>query len=178
MKKLAYLLLGAGFLFGAYVTALDIEKVDWVLFGIAALAAVAGVLMAKRADRAQATSGDILETNRNELNESIGNIVRDLGELRDGDGLHGEALRDWIDDKLRPDLRRFVDARASMVHLYGLQKYADIMSEFASAERYINRVWSCSADEYDGEAEIYVGKAAEQFKQAQQELANAASSSG
>ena len=173
MKKLAYLFLCGGFLFGAYVTALDIQEVDWVLFGIAALAAIAGVIIAKRADRAQATSGDILETNRNELNESIGNIVRDLGELRDGDGLHGEELRDWIDEKLRPDLRRFVDARESMVHLYGLQTYADIMSEFASAERYINRVWSSSADEYDHEAETYVHKAAEQFRQAQRELASA-----
>ena len=41
----------------------------------------------------------------------------------------------------------------SMVHLFGLQTYADIMSEFAAGERYINRVWSASADEYDNEAE-------------------------
>jgi len=173
MKKIAYVLLCAGFLFGAYTTALDIREVDWVLFGIAAIAAIAGVIMAKRADRAQATSGDVLETNLNELNESIGNIVRDLGELRDGDTPHGEALRDWIDERLRPDLRRFVDARESMVHLYGLQTYADIMSEFAAAERFVNRVWSSSADGYDHEAETYIGKATEQFRHAQKQLAEA-----
>ena len=174
MKKIAYLLLCAGFLFGAYTTALDTQDVDWALFGIAAIAGIAGVIMAKRADRAQATSGDVLETNRNELNESIANVVRDLGELRDGGVPRGEELRDWIDEKLRPDLRRFVDARQSMVHLYGLQTYADIMSEFAAAERYINRVWSASADEYDHEAEAYIAKAAEQFKHAQSQLAAAA----
>ena len=177
MKKMAYVLLCAGFLFGAYTTALDEQNVDWTLFGIAALAAIAGVVMAKRADRAQATSGDVLATNRNELNESIANVVRDLHELRDGDALHGEALREYIDDKLRPDLRRFVDARESMVHLYGLQTYADIMSEFAAAERFINRVWSSSADGYDDEASDYIGKAAEQFKQAQQQLAEASAQS-
>ena len=173
MKKVAYLLLGAGFLFGAYATALDTDNVNWTLFGITAIAAIAGVVLAKRLDKATATSGDVLETNRNELNESIGNIVRDLDELTNGDMPQREALRDWIDTRLRPDLRRFVDARESMVHLYSLQTYADIMSEFASAERYINRVWSSSADDYDLEAETYMHKAAEQFKQAQRELSNA-----
>jgi len=173
MKKFAYLLLCAGFLFGAYVTALDVEEVDWGLFAIAAVAAIAGVIIAKRADRARATSGDVLETNRAELNESIANIVRDLKQMSDGATAKGEALRDWIDRKLRPDLRRFVEARESMVHLYGLQAYADIMSEFAAGERYINRVWSSSADGYDVEAETYLARAAEQFADAQTQLANA-----
>jgi hypothetical protein len=115
----------------------------------------------------------VLETNRNELTESLANIVRDLAEMAGGDTPQGEALRDMIDEKLRPDLRRFVDARESMVHLYGLQTYADIMSEFAAGERYINRVWSSSADGYDHEANSYVQKAAEQFRHAETQLAAA-----
>jgi hypothetical protein len=173
MKKIAYLMICAGFLFGAYTTALDTRNVDWLLFGIAAAAAVIGLILAKRVDRAEATSGDLLETNRNELNESIANVVRDLKQMTDGTAARGEELRDWIDEKLRPDLRRFVDARESMVHLYGLQTYADIMSEFAAGERYVNRVWSSSADGYDGEAETYLHRAAEQFADAQQQLAGA-----
>ena len=173
MKKFAYLLICGGFLYGAYVTALDAEIVDWMLFGIAAVAAIAGVILAKRADRAHATSGDVLETNRAELNESIANIVRDLGEMNGGTVPQGEPLRDWIDEKLRPDLRRFVDARESMVHLYGLQTYADIMSEFAAGERFINRVWSSSADGYETEAETHLARAAEQFQDAQRQLAKA-----
>jgi hypothetical protein len=177
MKKFAYFLLGAGFLAGAYVTALDVENVDWLLFGIAAAAAAAGVILAKRADRAEATSGELLETNRNELNQSLANIVRDLRQMTEGTALSGDALRDWIDERLRPDLRRFVEARQSMVHLYGLQTYADIMSEFAAGERYINRVWSTSADGYDEEAEIYLKRAAEQFDDARKQLAEAGSGS-
>ena len=38
--------------------------------------------MAKKADEAQAKSGAVLEMNRNELNQSIANIVRDLDEVR------------------------------------------------------------------------------------------------
>jgi len=174
MKKIAHLLLAGGFLVGAYATALDIQNVNWNLFVIAAVAAIVGVVIAKRADRSMATSGTVLETNRNELFESIGNIVRDLDEMTDGTAAKDEALRDWIDEKLRPDLRRFVDARESMVHLYGLQTYADIMSEFAAGERYINRVWTSSADGYDGEADRYLGRAAQQFKDAQAQLTHAA----
>ncbi len=173
MKNVAYLLLIGGFLGGAYVTALDIEKVDWMLFGIAAIAAIAGVILAKRADKARATSGEVLENNRNELNDSLANVVRDIKQMTSGQMEKGEALRDWIDDKLRPDLRRFAEARESMVHLYGMQTYADIMSEFAAGERYINRVWSASVDGYDKEAETYLYKAARQFADAQGQLMRA-----
>jgi hypothetical protein len=89
--------------------------------------------------------------------------------------LKGEKLRDWIDDKLRNDLQRFADARESMVHLFGLQVYADIMSSFAAGERYINRVWSASADGYDVEAARYLEKAAKQFAGTQQQLSAASS---
>ncbi len=177
MKKIAYILLIAGFLGGAYVTALDIEHVDWLMFGIAAVAAVAGVILAKRADKAAATSGELLENNRNELNQSLANVVRDIKEMTNGDTVTGHALLDWIDEKLRPDLRRFVEARESMVHLYGLQAYADVMSDFAAGERYINRVWSTTADGYDEEAEIYLGRAAEQFEDAQKLLAEVGANS-
>ena len=173
MKGIAYALLIAGFLGGAFVTALDVENVDWMWFGIAAISAIAGVVLAKRADRARATSGELLETNRNELNESLDNVVRDLRLMTDGDALTGEPLRDRIDEKLRPDLRRFVEARQSMVHLYGLQAYADVMSEFAAGERYINRVWSASADGYDDEGDRYLKRAVDQFEDAQRLLAAA-----
>ncbi len=79
-------------------------------------------------------------------------------------------MRNAIDDKLRNDLRRFADARESMVHLYGLQTYADIMSDFAAGERYVNRVWSAAADDYEAEALAYLHKAQAQFKDATERL--------
>ena len=48
------------------------------------------------------------------------------------------------------------------------------MSNFAAGERYINRVWSASADGYDHEARTYLEKAANQFQDAQQQLIEAA----
>lgn len=174
MKGLGYLLLSAGFIAAAYATALDVDNVGWPLFAAAALGSVVGVLLIKQQARSLAQSHEVLETNRAELRESIDNVVRDLREIVSSGSLRGATLRDRIDTTLRPDLTRFVDARESMVHLFGLQTYADIMSHFAAGERYINRVWSSSADGYDVEAARYLGKAEEQFADAQQQLNAAA----
>ena len=157
MKNTGYLLLVAGFLGGAYVAALDPQRVDWNMFTFAAFAAIAGVLVAKRAASAMARSDTVLQTNRNELNESIANLVARLEEQAGREPDSGESLRNWIDNTLRNDLRRFAEARESMVHLYGLQNYADIMSEFAAGERYVNRVWSAAADGYDDESTTLPG---------------------
>lgn len=173
MKGLGYLLLCGGFIVAAYATALDVRAVEWNLYAIAVAAAIAGVVLFKRLAKSLAESDEVLEGNRAELRESISNVVIDLREISASDSLRGNALRDRIDEKLRPDLTRFADARQSMVHLFGLQTYADIMSHFAAGERYVNRVWSCAADGYDAEAATYLVKAAEQFADAQQQLSEA-----
>ena len=174
MKRIGFFLLAGGFLAGAYATALDIDYVNWQIFAVAALGAIAGLVMIKRAAAAHAQSDEVLEMNRGELRDSIANVVRDLGEIVEDREARGPALRNAIDLRLRNDLRRFADARESMVHLFGLQTYADIMSSFAAGERYINRVWSASADGYDEEAESYLVRAAEQFADAQEQLFAAA----
>ena len=176
MKNLGYILVAVGFLGGAFATSLDVQNVNWPIFLTMAAAAVVGLTIYKMQVGALARSEEVLETNRAELRESIANIVADLEDLNDGELTKGAVLRDRIDLKLREDLRRFADARQSMVHLFGLQTYADIMSHFATGERYINRVWSASADGYDEEAEAYLKRAAGQFDEAKQRLLIAANS--
>lgn len=178
MKSIGYLLLCTGFLAGAYATALDVQNVRWGLFATAALAAIAGLIILKRQASSESRSESVLELNRSELHDSIRSVVDDLRGLSDEVAMKGDKLRDWIDGKLRDDLRRFADARESMVHLFGLQAYADIMSSFAAGERYINRVWSASADGYDVEAAKYLKKAATQFAGAQEQLTQAAALNG
>ena len=176
MKNLGYFLVVAGFLGGAFATSLDVQNVDWMLFGVTAAAGMIGLIIYKQQVGALARSESVLETNRVELRESIANVVEDLRSINEGELTRGAVLRDRIDLKLREDLRRFADARESMVHLFGLQTYADIMSNFAAGERYINRVWSASADGYDEEADTYLKKAAEQFDEAKKQLLKAADS--
>ncbi len=167
MKIVGYLLLISGFLAAAYATALDTQLTNWSYFIPAAIGAIAGVLVIKRLDRGEARSEHVLTANRAELGESLSNIIRDLEQINgESQSLSANDLRDAIDEKLRNDLRRFADARESLIHLYGLQTYADIMSDFAAGERYVNRVWSAAADDYDAEAWTYVGKALTRFKEA------------
>jgi len=174
MKNLGFLLLIAGFLFAAYSTALDTEATNWVLFAPSAVAAIIGVILVKRATSGEATSESVLTANRAELSEALENIVGKLEQMTSaGYSPSMITLRDEIDNCLRDDLRRFADARESMIHLFGLQQYADIMSNFATGERYINRVWSASADGYDAEAATYLEKAAVQFESAQTQLMQA-----
>ena len=120
MKNFGYFLVAAGFLGGAFATSLDVQNVDWVLFGGTAGAALIGLIIYKRQLSAFAKSEEVLEVNRIELRESISNVVNDLGDIIGGELTQGAVLRDRIDLKLRDDLRRFADARESMVHLFGL----------------------------------------------------------
>lgn len=166
MKALGYLLLAAGFLLGAYATALDVQATNWALFTPAFVLAVAGVFIMKRQSRGEATSESVLTGNKTVLRESLQNVVTGLEQLIAEHAEDRKNLPDEIDERFRNDLRRFADARESMVHLYGLQAYADIMSEFAAGERYLNRVWSAAADGYHGEAATYLGKAQKQFAEA------------
>ena len=52
-----------------------------------------------------------------------------------------------------------------MIHVFGLQNYADVMSNFAAGERYINRVWSASTDGYEDEVRHYLQRARDQFRE-------------
>lgn len=170
MKALGYLLLCAGFLLGAYATALDTQLTNWNIFVPALSMALAGVFMIKRETRGHARSEEVLTVNRTVLRESLEIIVARLQPLI---AEHAESRTDLpaeIDKNFRNELRRFADARESLIHLYGLQAYADIMSDFAAGERYLNRVWSAAADGYAEEAATYLGKASAQFEDALKRL--------
>lgn len=175
MKSIGYLLLAGGFLAAAYSTALDTQRIDWMLFVPMAIAAILGVWIVKKQSRGHARSEHVLTASRAELHEALGNIIRDLGKiLGDAESITTVELRNTIDARLRNDLRRFADARESLIHLYGLQTYADIMSDFATGERYVNRVWSAAADDYQAEASAYLHKALARFGNAMELLEGAA----
>ena len=175
MKAAGYFLLVTGFIAGAYFASTDTTETDWMRFVPAIVAAIAGVVLLRRDARASALAGDKLQGNREILFTSIDNIVANLEKLRSSkESIPPYEMRYEVDRSFRDDLANFAEARESMVHLFGLQKYADIMSEFAAGERYLNRVWSASADGYVDEVLRYVDKAHEQFRHARDTLHAAA----
>jgi hypothetical protein len=173
MRTLGFGLLVAGFLAGAYFASLDPVVTDWWRFVPSVAVAIAGVAILRVQQRLAATSSEKLSGDREILFTSLDNIVSNLDGLqRDRAALPAYELRFEVDRLFRDDLFRFADARGALVHLFGLQQYADIMSEFAAGERYLNRVWSASADGYADEASAYIDKAADQFRAARDLLAS------
>ncbi len=174
MSRAGFILTSAGFLGGAFLTSLDPGEVRWELFVPCLLVGAIGVFLIKRHSRKHARSDETLASNRSHIEESLDGILAQLRALdRDKANIPPYELRFEIDHRFRADLNRFVDARESLAHLYGLQVYADIMSAFAAGERYLNRVWSASADGYADEAMDYIGRARQQFEEARAKLAQA-----
>ncbi len=171
MLKAAKLLVVLAFLGGAFLASLDPLLMNWAYFIPVMILGLIGVVITKKADSKAAKDTSRLDVNRRDLSTSLANIVTNLETLNGRkDHIPTYDMRFEIDKLFREDLTKFADARESMKHLFGLQKYADVMSSFASGERYINRVWSASTDGYVDEVLLYVEKALRQFQHARNEF--------
>jgi len=165
MKLAGFGLITVGFLAGSLVVVLHVENiVDWYYFIPALLLGFAGVALARVAARQTARAGETLATNIGNLNKSIDRIVSKITTLdAQKTNMNPYDVHPRIDQLFVDDLNTFVEARESIGHVYGLQAYAEVMNEFAAGERYLNRVWSASADGYIDEVHQYLSLAKEQF---------------
>jgi hypothetical protein len=179
IKSLSLLLVMAAFLAGAFIAVLDPVTVNWTWMGAVLLAGAIGLALFRRALHTEASSGHRLSGNMQTLQSSLVNVLTNLEDLcARKESLPVYEARFEIDRLFRTDLDNFANARESMIHVFGMQKYADVMSAFAAGERYINRVWSASTDGYRDEVYMYLVKARDQFKEAHglfMELQSAAS---
>lgn len=167
IKAISLILVMASFLGGAFIAVLDPVQVNWTWMGIVLAAGAVGLVMYRRAHHSEASSGHRLSGNMQLLGSSLHSILNNLIELCDRkEDLPVYEARFEIDRLFRGDLNRFANARESMIHVFGMQNYADVMSAFAAGERYINRVWSASTDGYVDEVHLYLVKAREQFREA------------
>jgi hypothetical protein len=169
MKILAMLMIIGSFLAGAFLSSLDPRSVNWLLMGPALAIGVVGLWAYRRAHHEEVRAGTRLAGNMQILGESLDSIHRNLEAVCGrGDDLPVYEARFEIDRLFREDLDNFAEARESMIHVFGMQNYADVMSNFAAGERYINRVWSASTDGYIDEVRMYLDRARNQFRQAQE----------
>jgi len=166
-KQIGYVMIALSFLGGAFITSLDALTVNWQIFLPVMAAGILGVITVNKAIKKEAHSDGVLSTNLGNIESSIDRIVANLVELNnDKKSIPPYEIRFEIDKKFREDLSLFADSRRSLGHRYGLQPYAEVMSAFAAGERYINRVWSASADSYIDEVMLYLDKAQVQFIEA------------
>ncbi len=165
MKTFALILVFGAFLAGAFVSVLDPREINWSWLVPALLIGVTGLWLSRKVHREEAHAGDRLAGNIDLLSKSLDNILTRLEMINNNkDELPTYEARFEIDRLFREDLNTFADARQSMVHVFGMQNYTDVMSNFAAGERYINRVWSASTDGYVDEVNLYLGRALDQFR--------------
>lgn len=171
MKRFGYLMITFGFLTGALVTVLNERIVNWGYFMSAIALGVVGIALVRLSEKRHIQAEGKLASNIQNIESSLSQIVDNMNQLnREKRSINPYDLRHRIDELFPDHLNTFVEARESISHVYGLQGYADVMSYFAAGERYLNRVWSASADGYIDEVHIYLDKAQLQFHEALQKL--------
>ena len=153
-----------GFLAGALAAVVDKEAVEWGYFAGGLALGVAGVAVVRTGHRQETTAEGKLAANIETVETALGSIVANITRLNEEkESIDTYDVRHKVDELFVEDVGRFVGARESIGHLYGLSAYGDVMSSFAAGERYLNRVWSASADGYIDEVNTYIDKAREQF---------------
>ena len=167
MIKLGQLIIAVGFLVGSLATVLDPEQTRWPLFAVGMVAGIIGIVMVqigfKRASRAE----DTLTSNIKAIRESLAELAEKSEALdREKRDIFVYDMHGKIDELFPNALDRFVQARESIIHVYSVQDYADVMNHFAAGERAVNRVWSASVDGYVDEVSNCMAKAALHFKDA------------
>jgi len=167
MKSLGYILITLGFLMGSYFSVIDTEEVVWSMVGLSLLIGLGGVALVQASIRSQSTATDTVRTNISKLEESLARIVDKATRLdAEKDSINVYDFHHRIDDDFMSDLNIFVENRESIGHAFGLQSYANVMTHFATAERYLNRCWSASSDGYVDEVNEYLTRMKDQFTQA------------
>ena len=191
MKWIGFLLVTVGFIIAALATVVDqsaIEGLDaapapeesslespdsaavaespikWLWYVPALAVGVAGVVTIRTAEAKQSKTEHHVAANIETVESSLQRIAANLDTLNaDKHSIDTYDMRHKIDELFMDDLEMFVEARESIVHRYGLIAYGEIMGSFAAGERYLNRVWSASADGYIDEVNEYIEKAKDQF---------------
>ncbi len=118
-------------------------------------------------------AGLIVGANMETVRKSLERVVANITQLsEDKSSINTYDIHPRVDELFTDDLAAFVEARKAIAFQYGLQTYADIMSRFATAERYLNRCGSASADGYVDEVHAYLDRAATQFRESQEKIKN------
>jgi hypothetical protein len=162
--QLGFLLVTVGFLGGALASVLSEDTVRWDWFAAAVIVGFAGVVLVRISQRMETRDVSRLSANMQAIETSLRRIAENATRLNaDKHTIDPYDVRHRIEELFADDLNTFIEARESIAHSYGLAAYADVMNCFAAGERYLNRVWSASADGYVDEINDYLDRAREQF---------------
>ncbi len=173
-----HLLLWMGFLVGAFVSVRSIEvkqaswsTISWPAYGTALFVAIVGVIILRTTKRPVTVDS---QGEAGAIDELAAILTRLHSTLERWDKTSAKTpvydFHGMIDEELADDLARFAEFREALIPEFGLDHYARIMTEFALAERTINRIWSASADGYVDEVQTCLTRASSHLSTARQRL--------
>jgi hypothetical protein len=164
MRRLGFLLVAIGFLGGALASVMNETAVRWGWFIPAVAVGFVGVILVQMGRRREVHATERLVSNMQALQESLRRIVENMTRLNsEKQSIDPYEIRHRLEELFADDVTTFITARESLAHSYGLAAYAEVMSPFTAAERYLNRAWCASADGYVDEIHQYLDKASGQF---------------
>jgi len=166
MKFVGFLMVTAGFIAAALASVVDENAVRWLWYIPALGVGGAGVVLIRMEHARHSKTEHHIAARIETVDSSLERIAANIDKLNaDKHAIDTYDMRHRIDELFVDDIDSFVEARESIAHRYGLAAYGEVMSTFAAGERYLNRVWSASADGYIDEVNTYLEKAREQFSE-------------
>ena len=166
MKSIGFIMVAVGFIAAALASVVDENIVRWMWYIPALGVGVVGVVLIRMEHARQSKTEHHVAARIETVDSSLERITANIKKLdADKHSINTYDMRHRIDELFIDDIDQFVEARESIAHRYGLAAYGEVMSTFAAGERYLNRVWSASADGYIDEVNTYLEKAREQFSE-------------
>lgn len=179
MSALGQVLLWLGFLGGALAAVFRLEvegdpwrTIDWGPYLGCVAVGVVGVVLLRHDRAARRTTAGGSDEGVQAISRHLDLIAMQVETLADEVGERTcEDVLERIDGRCVPVIAEFVDGREVISHRYSAKVYADVMTEFASGERYLNRAWSAAADGYVDEVEKSLKLSTNFFHAAKETLA-------
>lgn len=141
--------------------------VPWAWYIVSMLIGVVGVVLLRSTSKsAEQETGRVddeystIKSTLESLNYNVSALKKNLEKMKPAEVVH------YIDDNCAETFSDFADARNALIQRFGLQAYAEVMTQFASAERFVNRSWSAAADGYMSEVADCVARAEAHLKKA------------
>jgi hypothetical protein len=180
MRALGQVLMWLGFLGGSFVSVSQLELNDdkwatipWLWYGIAMGIGLVGIVLLRQTKRDDLADDAKTEAEYSVVKQSLAELSTAVETLcQKSQSIPSDVLR-FIDDQCAEPLSDFADSRQAMVKRFGMTVYADVMTEFACAERYVNRTWSAAADGYIDEVNASIHRANQHLGNARKLLSSA-----
>lgn len=145
--------------------------VNWRAYLPALLVGMVGVVLLRSTAKQSVDIEIARTTGLDPLRRSLSSLLAEVQKLKsDLPQMTPEAVVAFIDDRCTEHCNNFADEREQLKSAFGLIGFGEIMSEFASGERLLNRTWSAAADGYMDEAYRCVQSSLRFFQAAQTHL--------